>query len=79
MCFGYQSTARKFMTNAKISCPHFNIHKSKLIVVEWHYVKTSKTYNYLIFSTEQDNNSFKFYFLEGKASLGHQWILNCFT
>jgi hypothetical protein len=32
--FGYQSSFKKLITNVKISCPTFDIHKSKLAVVE---------------------------------------------
>jgi hypothetical protein len=56
MCFGYQSTLKKLIINAKISCPPFNIHKSKLVVAKWHYVKASKTYNCLVFPTKLGNN-----------------------
>jgi hypothetical protein len=30
------------MINAKIMCPPFDIHKSKLVVVEWHFAKDGK-------------------------------------
>jgi len=50
MCFGYRSTPEKLFTNAKISCPPFNIHKSKLVVAKWHFAKASKTYNCLVFA-----------------------------
>jgi len=39
MCFGYQLAFKKVITNAQISCPPFDIHKSKLVITEWHYVK----------------------------------------
>jgi len=36
------------ITNAKISCSPFDIHKSKIVVVEWQFAKARKTYNCLI-------------------------------
>jgi hypothetical protein len=57
MCFGYQLTLKKVITNAQISCPPVDIHKSKLVIAEWHYVKVDKTYNCLVFSTKMGSNS----------------------
>ncbi len=57
MCFGNQLALKKVIANAQISCPPFDIHKSKLVIVEWHYVKVDKTYNCLIFSTKLGSNS----------------------
>ncbi len=34
MCFGYQLTPKKLITNAKISFRTFDIHISKLVVIE---------------------------------------------
>ncbi len=42
MCFGYQLAFKKVITNAQISCPPFDIHKSKLVIAKWHYVKMDK-------------------------------------
>ncbi len=77
--FGYQSSFKKLITNVKISCPTFDIHKSKLAVVEWLSIKTSKTYNCLVFSTNVGNNSLENHFLEGKKIMGHKCILNIFN
>jgi hypothetical protein len=57
MCFGYQLAFKKLIINAKITCPPFDIHKSKLVRVEWHFVKDGKTYNDLVFSIKPNNNS----------------------
>jgi len=34
MCFGYQSSPKNLITNAKISWPTFDTHKSKLVVAK---------------------------------------------
>jgi hypothetical protein len=34
MFFGCQLALKKLITNTKMSCPLFDIHKSKLVVVE---------------------------------------------
>jgi hypothetical protein len=57
MCFGYQSSPKKLITNAKISCLTFDIHISKLVVTYGHFSKASKTYNYLVFSINSGSNS----------------------
>ncbi len=57
MCFGYQLAFKKVITNAQISCPPFDIHKSKLVIAKWHYVKMDKKYNCLVFSTKLGSNS----------------------
>jgi hypothetical protein len=57
MCFGYQLAFLKLIINAKITCPPLDIHKSKLVVVKWHFAKGGKTYNYLVFSIKPTNNS----------------------
>jgi len=66
----------------KISCLAFDIHISKLAIIEWHSTKASKTYNCLVFSINQNINSLKNYFLEGKTILGNKCVLknltNCF-
>ncbi len=54
------------------------MHKSTLIVEEWHFAKVVKTYNCLVFSTNLDNNSLKNRFLE-RTILGHKCILNLFN
>ncbi len=79
MCFGYQSSLKKLITNAKISWPTFDIHKSKLVVTEWHSTKVGKTYNCLVFSTNLSNNSLEKKNLEGKIIMGHKCILNLFN
>jgi hypothetical protein len=45
MCFCYQLAFKKSIINVNITCPPFNIHKSKLVVIEWHFAKDAKTYN----------------------------------
>jgi hypothetical protein len=70
MCFGFQSTPKKLITNAKISCPPFNIHKTKHVVVEWHSIKVGKTYNYLVFPTNFGNNSRFYLFIDGNTIIG---------
>jgi len=68
------------ITNAKILCPSFDIHKSKLVVVEWHFVNIDKNIQFFsFFSSKPSNNSRKRCFMEGKTSLGHKCILNCFN
>jgi hypothetical protein len=57
MCFDYQLAFKNLIINAKITCPPFDIHKSKLVVVEWHFAKDGKTYNYLVFSIKPSSNS----------------------
>jgi len=42
MCYGYQLAHNKVLTNAQISCPPFDIYKSKLVIIKWHYVKVDK-------------------------------------
>jgi hypothetical protein len=79
MCFGCQLAPKKLITNAKISCPPFDIHKSKLVIAKWNFIKVGKTYYYFSFPIKPINNSWKNYVLEGKKSLGHKWILNCFN
>jgi hypothetical protein len=79
MHFHYELNLKNLITNAKTSCPPFEIHKSKLAVVEWHYVKVSKTYNCLVFPLNQKNIHEKFIFQEGKISLGHKCTLNHFN
>jgi hypothetical protein len=44
ICFNYQSTFKTLITNAKTSCPTYDIHRSKFVVVEWHFAKVGKTY-----------------------------------
>jgi hypothetical protein len=56
MSFGYQLTLENLITNANTSCPPFDIHKSKLVVIECHFVKVGKTYYCLVFSTKPSNN-----------------------
>jgi hypothetical protein len=63
----------------KISCLAFDIHISKLTIVEWHFTKANQTYNYLVFSTNPGINSLKIYFLEVKTIIGHKCILNIFN
>jgi hypothetical protein len=70
MCFGFRSTPKKLITNAKISCPPFNIHKTKHVVVEWHSIKVGKTYNYLVFPTNFGNNSQFYLFIDGNTIIG---------
>jgi hypothetical protein len=77
ICFGYQSTPKKLITNPKISCPPFNIHKSRLGIAKWHYVKTCKTYNCFVFSTNMSSNSWENCFLERKLFFG--WKNNFWT
>ncbi len=79
MCFGYQSSPKKLITNAKISCPAFDIHISKFAIIEWHSTKIGKTYNRLIFFINLDSNSLRICFLERKTVLGHKYILNFLT
>ncbi len=79
MCFCYKSTFENLITNAKTSCPPFDIHKSKFVIVEWLSTKAHKIYNYLVFSTKPNRNSQKNDFLEGKTNLGHKCILNRFN
>jgi hypothetical protein len=79
MCFGYQSTLKNLNMNAKISCPPFDIHKSKLAVIEWHSIKSSKIYNCSVFFTKLGRNLWKNCFLERKTNLGHKCILNHFN
>jgi hypothetical protein len=55
--FGYQSTPEKLITNVKISCPPFDIHKSKLAIAELHSIEASKAYNYLVFPINLGSNS----------------------
>jgi hypothetical protein len=42
MSFGYQLALEKLITHANTSCPLFDIHKSKLIVIKWHFPKVDK-------------------------------------
>jgi hypothetical protein len=56
MSFGYQLALEKLITDANTSCSPFDIHKSKLVVIEWHFAKASKTYYCLVFSTKPSNN-----------------------
>jgi hypothetical protein len=65
--------------DAKISCLAFDIHKSKLVIAEWHFAKASKTYNCLVFSTNPSSNSRKNCFLQGKVNFGHKCILTFAT
>jgi len=76
ICFGYYSSPKKLIISTKISCPTFNIHKSKFDVVEWHYIKVGKTYNCFVFPINLDNNSIENCFLERKTIIGHKCILN---
>jgi hypothetical protein len=57
----------------------FEIHKSKFVVIEWHFAKVNKTYNYSVFFINLGNNSWTNYFLERKIILGHKCILNLFN
>jgi len=41
-CFCYQTPFKKLITRANVSCTPFNIQRSKLNVVELHFVKVSK-------------------------------------
>jgi hypothetical protein len=66
MWFGYQLAFKKSIINAKITYPPFDIHKSKLVVIEWHFAKDGKTYNYLVFSIKPINNSWKYSFWKEK-------------
>ncbi len=59
----------------KISCLAFDIHISKLAIVEWHFIKVGKTYNCLVFSINLNSISLKFCILKGKTILGHNCIL----
>jgi hypothetical protein len=79
MCFGCQLNPKNLITNAKMSCPPFEIHKSKLAIVKWHYIKVTITYNCLAFPLNQAKIHEKIVFQEGKISLGHKCILNHFN
>jgi hypothetical protein len=69
MCFGYKSSPKRLITNAKISCPTFDIHTSKLAVAKWHSIKVGKTYNYVFISTNLGNNPLNFIFSKEKQFL----------
>jgi len=57
------------ITIAKILGPPFDIHKSKFVVVEWHFIKVGKTCNSLVFSIKLGSNSWKNCFLKEKKVL----------
>ncbi len=67
------------ITNPKISCPLFDIHKSKLAVGKWHSTEVNKTYNCFVWSTSLGNNSWIYLFLNGNTIPGHKCILNLFN
>jgi hypothetical protein len=69
MRFDYQFALQNIYTNAEISHPPFDIHKSKLEVVERHFIKSNKTYNCLVFSIKLNNNYEKFFFKKEKQFL----------
>jgi hypothetical protein len=46
----------------KISCPPFDIHKSKLVIAKWHFAKVGETYNWLDFSTKPNKYSREMFF-----------------
>jgi hypothetical protein len=58
MNFGYQLTLKKLITNAKISCPPFDIHKWKLATTKWQSIQVGKTYN-LFFPSKPGSNSWE--------------------
>jgi hypothetical protein len=62
----------KKITNAKISCLAFDIHKSKLAFAECHSIKVSKTYNCLVFSINSGSNTLEFFFLGRKNNFRTQ-------
>jgi hypothetical protein len=66
------------INHQNVSCPTFDIHKSKLLVAKWHFIKLGKTYNYF-FSTNPSNNSLEFFLIETKTIFGHKCILNLFN
>ncbi len=51
-----------------MSCVPLDIHKSKLVIVDIHFPKTSKTYVCLVFSTMSYNTSWLKASLEGKTT-----------
>ncbi len=69
---GCQSDPKKFITRVNISCAPFDIHKSKLVVVEIQFVNFGKTYTRFIFSTKLGNISWKSFFLKGNTTLGNK-------
>jgi len=75
MWFGYKSTFKNLITNAKTSCPPFDIQKSKFVIAKWLSTNIHKILLLLLFSTKPNRNSQKNYFLEGKTNLGHKCIL----
>jgi len=56
-------------------CPPFDIHKSKLVIVERHFVKVGKTYNNLVFSDNLNNNSWRHCCLNVNTIFGHKYII----
>jgi hypothetical protein len=60
------------ITNAKISSPPFDIHKSKLVIVKWHSIKVGKTSNSLVFSTKLGSNSWEKLFFGNKKNFWTQ-------
>ncbi len=56
MCFGIQSTPKKFTTNAKTSCAFLlGVNESKLTITQTYLTKISKTY---VFSFKPNSITF---------------------
>jgi hypothetical protein len=62
-----------------MSCVPFDIHNPKLTIVELHFAKANKTYNYLVLSINLNNIPYDNSFMEGKTTFGHRCILKHFN
>ncbi len=62
-----------------MSCAPFDIHNPKLTIVELHFSKASKTYNYLVLFHNLSNIPYDDSFKERKTTFGHKCILKHFN
>ncbi len=68
---------QKLIIKAKTSCVCFDIHVSKLTIVERHSFNFVKKYSCFVFSTKSGNTSCENHFLERNTTLGHKCIIMC--
>jgi hypothetical protein len=77
-CFNYQSTSKKLITRAKMSCAPLDIQRSKLAIVVLQSCNKSKTYFSFIFSTKLYKTSFEKTLCDGNCNQGHRCIHSLF-
>jgi hypothetical protein len=78
ICFGYWSTPKKMISNAKHHVQHLTSIDQNLLQNDI-FAKFGKTYSCLVLSTNPSSNSWENCFRERKTILGHKYILYLFN